>query len=87
MNGTTIPVLLTGGMAFIARAAKGAAPTNSRGGGYGKIILGTFVVGAMLSALQGEPERIATMLAWVAAITSVIVNGEVVFAAVSKVVS
>lgn len=85
MNDTTIPVLITGGMAVLARAARNVAPTNTRGGTYGKIVLGTFIVGAMLSVLQGEPEKVAAMLAWVAAITSVLVNGNTVFGAISKV--
>lgn len=85
MNGTTVPVLLTGGMAVLARAVHGAGPTNTRGGSYGKIILGTFVIGAMLSALQGRIEEVATAIAWVAAITSILVNGQTVFAGVSRI--
>jgi len=85
MNGTTIPVIVTGGMAILARAAQGVSPTNQRGGTYGKIVLGTFVVGAMLSILTGRAEQVATMFAWVAAITSSLVNGQAVFTAISKV--
>ena len=85
MNATTVPILITGGMAILARASHGIAPTNAKGGTYGKIILGTFIAGAMLSVLTGRAEELAAMLAWVAAITSVLVNGQSVFAAISKV--
>lgn len=85
MNDTTIPILLTGGMALLGRASRGIAPTNARGGSYGKIVLGTFVAGAMLSVAQGELLRVTTMIAWCAAITSILVNGQTVFNALGKV--
>lgn len=85
MNDTTIPVLITGGMALLGRASRNIAPTNSRGGGYGKIILGTFIAGAMLSVLTGEGEHVATVLAWVAALTSILVNGQTTFNALSRI--
>lgn len=93
MNGTTIPVLLTGGFAILAKIAQGTTPkqaikgSNAKAGGpYAKIILGTFVVGAMLSTLSGEPEKVMTALAWVAFITSLVAqNGITVFNTLSKI--
>ena len=76
---------MTGGFAILGKLTGGTAIKNERGGTYGKIILGTFVLGAVLSTFQGNAERLAAMLAWVAALTSMLINGQAVFGAVSKV--
>lgn len=72
-----LPVVLTFGTAALSDLTKTGSVRLS-------VILGGFVYGAAMFALYEVNAEITLALAWVAALTSLLLNGQVVFKALGK---
>lgn len=82
-QGTVITtVVITAGSSLLSLLVRGVPRGQDKSGtagAYGKILVGAFGMGLMLTAIGAGSAQIATALGWVIALSAILINGDRVF--------